>query len=194
MNTLSCGVWSCVCLLLPSPPVPENNVWGNPELAGTGLWKWLPLRGHSRQSLYSPPPLGQSGDRDKITRVLQSQHVTPINTHGRGGKTTAARIIPTYSAPWMFSLGGTLDLLRSSTSGSWESISAHQHINSLCWMMWLLRLWRQRVVPEAGLVRLEWGSWPLSLDFYLLPAWGNKWRAQEEQTYRVWSHRQLNWT
>lgn len=73
-NTLwgICGTWSCVWL----PPVPENNVWGNPEPAGTGLWKWLPLLGHSRQSLYSPPPLGQSGDRDKITRVLQSRQKT----------------------------------------------------------------------------------------------------------------------
>lgn len=93
-----------LCLCPHSPPVPENNVWGNPEQAGTGLWKWLPLRGHSLQSLYSPPPLGQSGDRDKITCVFQSWQKTYSLTcypnkytwKGWGGKTTAARIIPMW--------------------------------------------------------------------------------------------------
>lgn len=167
-------LWDVELCLPPSPPVPENNVWGNPEQASTGLWKWLPLRGHSLQSLYSPPPLGQHGDRDKITHVLQSWQQTCLLTYypnkytwkGWGGKTTAARIIPTWFRSKNVLPRRNTWFAPVQYSGGWESISAHQHINSrLCWMMRLLRLWRQRAVPEAGLIRLEWGSWPLSLDF-----------------------------
>lgn len=149
---------------------------------------WLQFQGHSLQSLYSLPHLGQCGDRDKISpasdynrRPIYS-HLTQIYTQGRKGKVAATRII--LINLWIFSLRGIFDLFWSHTSGGWDGISetSTQIPFSSGWCdFWALVTENS---PRGRPCKAEMRYLLSSLDFFFCQHKAlnddSKWRSQEE--------------